>query len=47
MINLINISILQDKELMMTIVKTVLIWRQLSNINLKINNNYLEVSKTY
>ena len=25
----------------------VLTWRQKSNINLKLNNNFLEVSKTY
>ena len=27
--------------------KPILIWRQMSNINLKINNNFLEVKKTY
>ena len=27
--------------------KAILVWRQMSNINLKINNNYLEVIKTY
>ena len=27
--------------------KAVIIWRQMSNINLKINNNFLEVIKTY
>ena len=27
--------------------KPVLVWRQMSNINLKINNNFLEVKKTY
>ena len=27
--------------------KAVLILRQMSNINLKINNNFLEVNKTY
>ena len=27
--------------------KAVLVWRQMSNINLKINNNFLEVKKTY
>ena len=27
--------------------KTIIIWRQKSNINLKINNNFLEISKTY
>ena len=27
--------------------KAVLIWRQMSNNNLEINNNYLEVIKTY
>ena len=25
----------------------VLVWKQMSNINLKINNNFLEVKKTY
>ena len=27
--------------------KPIFIWRQMSNINLKINNNFLEVKKTY
>ena len=27
--------------------KAILVWRQMSNINLEINNNYLEVIKTY
>ena len=27
--------------------KSVIVWRQMSNINLKINNNFLEVIKTY
>ena len=27
--------------------KAIIIWRQKSNINLKINNNFLEISKTY
>ena len=27
--------------------KAIIIWRQMSNINLKINNNFLEVIKTY
>ena len=27
--------------------KAVLVWRQMSNINLRINNNLLEVKKTY
>ena len=27
--------------------KPVLVWRQMSNINLKINNNSLEIRKTY
>ena len=27
--------------------KAIFIWRQMSNINLKINNNFLEVKKTY
>ena len=27
--------------------KAVIVWRQMSNINLKINNNFLEVIKTY
>ena len=27
--------------------KPVLVWRQMSNINLKINNNFLEITKTY
>ena len=27
--------------------KTTLVWRQMSNINLKINNNSLEIIKTY
>ena len=27
--------------------KAVLVWRQMSNINLKINNNFLELKKTY
>ena len=27
--------------------KAILVWRQMSNINLKINNNFLEVKKTY
>ena len=27
--------------------KAIIIWRKKSNINLKINNNFLEVSKTY
>ena len=27
--------------------KAILVWRQISNINLKINNNFLEVKKTY
>ena len=27
--------------------KAILVWRQISNINLKINNNYLEVIKSY
>ena len=27
--------------------KGILVWRQMSNINLKINNNFLEVKKTY
>ena len=27
--------------------KAFLVWRQMSNINLKINNNFLEVKKTY
>ena len=27
--------------------KPILIWRQMSNINLRINNNFLEVKKTY
>ena len=26
--------------------KAILVWRQMSNINLKINNNFLEVKKT-
>ena len=27
--------------------KGILVWRQMSNINLKINNNSLEIRKTY
>ena len=27
--------------------KAILVWRQMSNINLKINNNSLEIRKTY
>ena len=27
--------------------KPILIWRQMSNVNLKINNNFLEVKKTF
>ena len=27
--------------------KAILVWRQMSNINLKINSNFLEVKKTY
>ena len=27
--------------------KAIFVWRQMSNINLKINNNFLEVNKTY
>ena len=27
--------------------KAIIVWRQMSNINLKINNNFLEVVKTY
>ena len=27
--------------------KAIFVWRQMSNINLKINNNFLEVEKTY
>ena len=27
--------------------KAIIIWRKKSNINLKINNNFLEVNKTY
>ena len=27
--------------------KAILVWRQMSNINLKTNNNFLEVKKTY
>ena len=27
--------------------KAILVWRQISNINLKINNNFQEVKKTY
>ena len=27
--------------------KAIIIWRKKSNINLKINNNFLEVIKTY
>ena len=27
--------------------KSIFVWRQMSNINLKINNNFLEVKKTY
>ena len=27
--------------------KGILVWRQISNINLKINNSFLEVKKTY
>ena len=27
--------------------KATFVWRQMSNINLKINNNFLEVKKTY
>ena len=27
--------------------KAILVWKQMSNINLKINNNFLEMKKTY
>ena len=40
-INITGIGVDEDDS------KATLIWRQMSNINLKINNNFLEVKKTY
>ena len=40
-INITGISIDEDAS------KGILVWRQMSNINLKMNNNFLEVKKTY
>ena len=47
MIKVINILILSGQGIDADDSKAVLIWRQMSNINLKINNNFLEVIKTY
>ena len=40
-INITDVGVDEDDS------KATLIWRQMSNINLKINNNFLEVKKTY
>ena len=47
MINLINILILAGQGIDDDDSKAIIIWRQMSNINSKINNNFLEVIKTY